>query len=360
MLGGTIAIAKRVTDIQASLEDVPQMLVSETAENRKVVFALRTYGLPTGRVKELFRKCKDELKRKGKSARYVGSEMAPAASVLLHDAGLLDGKHGCELALIAWEEHLWIGRTVAAQDVEEYVKRDMRKPVRDTRVGLLPPKLAQVLLNFGQWLVLGSLPPEERMKASKKPLTVLDPFCGTGVIPMECLLREWNVLASDMSLKAVNGTEKNLEWLRKEKKILKKDVPSTVWKQDATKPFELKKEVPDVIVTETSLGTPFDRKPPIKEATKERNDNEKLQAAFLHNIAATLPGTPIVCTWPVWYTSKGTLYLEDIWEALHKAGFQAVLPPGVEPDNPKRVSLLYRRPNQYVAREIVFLKPRRK
>jgi hypothetical protein len=39
--------------------------------------------------------------------------------------------------------------------VNAYAKRDMGKPVRDTGVGLLPPKLAQILLNFGSWLVHG-------------------------------------------------------------------------------------------------------------------------------------------------------------------------------------------------------------
>ncbi len=40
---------------------------------------------------------------------------------------------------------------------------------------------------------------------------VFDPFCGTGVIPLEAILRGCNVLASDISLKAVNGTTKNIE-----------------------------------------------------------------------------------------------------------------------------------------------------
>lgn len=359
MLGGTITLAKRISDVKMSLEDVPQMVVNETADVRgKTVFALRTHGLAPIKIHDLYRRSKDALKRKGKPSRYVGSERAAAAPVLLRDAGLLDGKHGAEIAVIVWKENVWIGRTVAAQDVDSYVKRDMKKPVRDTKTGLLPPKLAQVLLNFGQWMHLSEFSDVEREKARKKPIVVLDPFCGTGVIPMECMLRDWTVLASDKSERAVKGTTKNIEWIRKEYKVLKKDVISQVWKQDATKPFEIKLK-PDVIVTETSLGAPLEKRASIKDAMREMHENERLQIAFIHNVAKSLPDTPIVCTWPVWYVSSGQVRLEKTWEALHEAGYQAILPPGVEPDS-NRVSLLYRRPDQYVGREIVLLRPRKK
>jgi tRNA G10 N-methylase Trm11 len=82
---------------------------------------------------------------------------------------------------------------------------------------------------------------------------------------MECLLRGWHVLACDASQKAVNGCEKNLEWLRKERSILKKNVRSEVWKQNALTPLKLS-ERPDVIVTETTLGPSLEKRAPLKEA----------------------------------------------------------------------------------------------
>jgi len=280
---------------------------------------------------------------------------------MLHQEGLLTGQHGCELTIVMEEGgDLWVGRTVAAQDIDAYSKRDMEKPVRDTTVGLLPPKLAQTLLNFGAYMA-GSIPEKKKDKLTiiDSPLSVLDPFCGTGVIPMECLLLGWPVQASDSSLKAVTGCTKNLEWIRKEMKIAKKDVPSNVWKQDATKPFSLK-DKPQVIVSETTLGTPLASRPTLKDVSSLRSENEKIQAAFLHNVAATLPGVPVVCTWPVWYSSKTPVFLEKIWKAAHDAGFEPVLPPGITPTTEGRLSLLYRRPDQFVGREIVLLKPKKK
>lgn len=350
-LGGTVVIARQVGD-QPTLENVPKILLKEVTEVKgKVTFSLRAFGLPTQELHDLYRACKHALRDKHRPARYVGSEHMPAASVLLLDAGLLDGSHGCELVIVREGDTLWIGRTVAAQDVNAYAKRDMGKPVRDTRVGLLPPKLAQILLNFGHWLVHGHV--------GTNPLTVLDPFCGTGVIPMECLLRRWNVLASDLSLKAANGCEKNLDWLRKEHEILKRDVWSKVWKQDACKPFELK-EKPDVIVTESTLGPTLEKKAALKIASKLKTENEALQEEFLRNVAATLPGVPVVVTWPVWFTSKGRIRLEKVWDKLHEIGFRIVIPAAVDTELTGRPTLLYRRPDQFVGREIVLLQSTKK
>src|SRR3989344_5783631 len=385
-IGGTVVAARAISESTLGLEDVPQMIVNESASIKgKVTFGLRTYGIPRKKVRDLYRLGKDALKKHGRPALYVGTERAPAAAVLLHDAGMLDGSHGCEIFLVsdadaALESELpegsdvWIGRTVFAQDVDAYSKRDMEKPARDTTVGLLPPKLAQILLNFGAWLAkpgsglrtsFGSAqdksdkgkPTKSEIRNSKS-FTILDPFCGTGVIPMEALLRGWNVIASDIMQKAVNACDKNLEWLRKEESILKRDVTSTVFKHDAVKPFDLK-EMPDMIVTETSLGPPLTHRPTIKDAQKLKTENEKLQAGFLKNMAVCFPGVPVVCTWPVWYHSKGQIHLEKIWETLHDIGYHATLPPGIESDVEGRLSLVYRRPDQFVGREIVMLVPKK-
>lgn len=355
-LGGTVILAEQVSTNAVGLENLPKILINEITKKRgKITFGLRTVGVPPKTVRQLYRKCKDALKKDGRASRYVGSDRKPAASVLLHDAGLLDGSQGCELTVIMGEELFWVGKTIAAQDVDAYTKRDMEKPVRDTTVGLLPPKLAQILLNLGLWLAKEN---GCKSAAKKKPdLTVFDPFCGTGVIPMEALLRNWAVLASDKAAKGVTGTSANLDWIRKEEKIMKKDVPSTVWKQDALKPFELK-NLPDVVVTETSLGTPMKNKPTQKDATKERAENEALQAGFLCNAAETLPGVPLVCIWPVWRTKAKSVFLEKIWKVLEELPYEVVLP--VEQEEEGRPTLYYRRPDHFVGREIVLLLPKKK
>ncbi len=352
-LGGTILIAKRITgNSVVTLNDVPALLAAELASVKgKATFSLRLVGIPPREGKELFRACKNGLKKKGVPSRYVGNEREAAKPIVLHDEGLLDPKKGCELTIIREKHDLWIGRTVAAQNVKAYTLRDIGKPVRDTTVGLLPPKLAQILLNFGQYLVTQS----SKLKAQSS--TVFDPFCGTGVIPIECLIRGNTVLASDVSLKAVNGCEKNIEWTRKTYKILKKDTASTVWKQDAMKPFDLSKTIPDVIVTEGSLGPSLSDRPTVKDIEKYMRDSDDLAAGFLQNCRASLPGTPIVMTIPVWYAQKKMMPLKKIATTITECGYRTVMPPHVSGWLPDRLSLLYRRNDQFVGREIVLLMP---
>jgi len=371
ILGGTVVLAQQATEEDLTLDEIHKVLINEIGHKRgKLTFSLRTHGIPRGAISTLYRRCKKALKGCGRPCRYVGSEKKPAPPIVLFETGIIEGKQGCELVILQIGEEesqrLWIGRTVAAQDIDWYSFRDMEKPVRDTTIGLLPPKLAQILLNFGEFLVreTRNQKPETNKQKRQTVLTVFDPFCGTGVIPMEALLRDWPVLASDISKKAVNGCTKNLDWLRKEEKILKKDVTSTVFKHDATKPFELPstalrtgKEPPDVIVTETSLGPPLEGRPPMKVVSKMKTQSEKLQIAFLENAAATLPSVPIVCAWPAWRQKGGWVQLEKMWNVIEKLGYRPCLPPEVELENPKRFSLFYRRKDQFVGREIVLLAP---
>ena len=363
VLGGTVILAERITEADVSMEDIPRLMSGEvTKVKKKVTFGLRCFQVPKASIKDAYRKGKEEMKRQNRSCRYIGNEKKHAAAALLKDAQIITGKKGVELFIVQKANELWVGKTIGVQDIDAYTWRDMEKPVRDTSVGLLPPKLAQMLLNFGGWMVRvesGEYRVEsEKKKRKKKPVyTVLDPFCGTGVILMECLLRGWHVLASDSAIKAVNGTKKNLEWLRKERKILKKDVTENVEKHDALKPFSFK-TLPDVVVTETTLGPPLSKKPTKADVKKFVKESEHLQEAFLKNAAETLPGVPLVCTWPFWRMGNENIRLEKIWKALDAAGYEAVLPEGVDPEESERPSLLYQRKDQFVGREIVLLKPK--
>jgi len=350
--GGIFMLAREIPG-KHKHQDLPALLHAEVAKVKgKMTFSIRAYGVPHHIVHNLYRDCKNYIKKQDMPVRYIGNEHKAPVSVQLHDEGLITGKNGREMVMLGDEESdfLWIGVTIAAQDPDAYTKRDMEKPVRDTRVGLLPPKLAQIMLNLGFWVAKQTDP------SIKKTMIVLDPFCGTGVIPMESLIRNWPILASDASLKAVTGTEKNIEWIRKERKILKRDVPSETWKQDATKAFDLKK-LPNVIVTETSLGPNLTDRPAAKDATKFRSECDDLETAFLQNVAKTLPGVPVVATFPIWYVKAGPIFIEKTYKKLADIGFEPILPSGSVGDSPERTSLIYRRPDQFVGREIVILKP---
>lgn len=351
-LGGTILFAKQLTRDSVDIEDVPQMIYTELKDAKgKATFSLRADGVPPKSFRSLYRDCKNYLKERDIASRYIGNEKKPALPVQLHDNDMLESDNGCEIVMIRHKKDLWIGKTITAQDTKAYSERDVGKPVRDTTVGLLPPKLAQILLNFGMYAL------RESTKKMPKDVVVFDPFCGTGVIPLEAMLQGMQILGSDLSPKAVKDSEKNIEWLRKKYDIKKKDVPSTIWKQDAKKDFTLK-EQPHVIVTETTLGPGLRKRPLVKEAEKIKKDMELLQIGFIENVAQTLPNVPIVMTWPVWYTKAKPVLLEQALKTCDALGYRRILPPGIDPTFKDRTSILYRRKDQFVGREILILLPK--
>jgi len=359
-LGGTILIGKQITENVVDLSDIPKLLAGELkAAKGKVCFALRFAGVPMRQMHDLYRECKNGLKAKGTPSRYIGSAKEAAKAVQYFDEGLLDPTKGAELIVIQNASGLSVYRTTAVQDVKSYTKRDIEKPVRDTTVGLLPPKLAQMLLNFSEFLSM--TPKETKGKNDKKTqesITILDPFCGTGVIPMEAMLRGYSVVASDVMEKAVTGCKKNVEWTYKNFGIAKKDISVTVSKHDATKPFELK-DMPTVIVTEGTLGPALKMRPLLKDVAGFQKKVDTIMSAFIENAAKTLPGVPIVLTLPVWYAQKKLVPLQKTWEMILKNGYTPQLPPMTEPWTEGRFSMLYRRNDQFVGREIVMLKPRK-
>lgn len=113
---------------------------------------------------------------------------------------------GAEICILAGREKIYIAKTLTVQDFEDYGRRDYQRPVRDELAGMIPPKVAQSMLN---------------LSGAKVMDTILDPFCGIGTIVQEGVLIGFRVLGSDISQKAILGSEKNLEWFRHRYKIPK-------------------------------------------------------------------------------------------------------------------------------------------
>ena len=90
-------------------------------------------------------------------------------------------------------------RVIGVQNIDDYTMRDRARPARDAKVGMLPPKLAQILINL-----CGPLPAETRL---------LDPFCGTGVVLQEAALMGYQPYGTDLDARMVEYSRKNLEWL---------------------------------------------------------------------------------------------------------------------------------------------------
>ena len=144
-------------------------------------------------------KLKKILVRHGRSVRVVENKDATLSTATsLHNG--LSGKNDRKIELIKYNSDWY--KVIGIQDIDAYTKRDQARPARDARVGMLPPKLAQILINL-----CGPLPEGSR---------ILDPFCGTGVVLQEALLMGYRAYGTDLSEKMVDYSQKNLKWLLKE------------------------------------------------------------------------------------------------------------------------------------------------
>jgi tRNA G10 N-methylase Trm11 len=235
-LGGTIKIGKIISELKNVNVDSLLPLIPES--DAKIHFGLSTYGCNL-KIGNIGKGLKMKLKSKELKARFVSSKDNPLSSVIVKKNHLLD--KGIEIVVMKDYEKYIIGQTLEVQPFEQMSKLDYGRPARDDESGMIPPKLAQIMINLSETPIDG---------------TVLDPFCGSGTIIQQALLLGYkNVIGSDSSEKAILDSKENLAWLGK--KIEKK----LKYKLFIAKSTNVTKEVEpdsiDAIVTEPYLGPPL-------------------------------------------------------------------------------------------------------
>ena len=165
---------------------------------------------------------KSKLKQNDVSLRLIPNDDTALSSATSHHnkLGLSDNK--VELLIVRSNSgKVVIAESSGAQNITALARRDQNRPKRDAFVGMLPPKLALMMVN----LAAG------RQVASAKDTTLIDPFCGTGVLLQEAALLGFNVYGTDLSDKMVDYTTANLDWLKSSHRI---EFDSLVHQGDAT------------------------------------------------------------------------------------------------------------------------------
>lgn len=304
----------------------------------KITCGLSIYGIAVGpkdimasglRIKKALKKAT------GRSVRLVPNQnelTALSSAQILHNG--LTHQNGAEIVVIGGENKTFICRTVAEQDIIAYSRRDQNRPKRDARVGMLPPKLAQIILNLG----VGQAQP---------PFTVLDPFCGTGVVLQEAALLGYNLYGSDLEQRMIEYTAENLTWLNETHKLPPIDV--TLQTGDATthtwdEPF-------GAVAAEGYLGQPFTgfpSEPKLREVTHTCNQIAK---GFLKNIAPQIAsGTRLCIALPAWLHPNGRIERLKLLDQLSDLGYNRISFAHVSAEE-----LLYYRPDQVVARDLLVI-----
>jgi tRNA G10 N-methylase Trm11 len=233
-----------------------------------------------------------------------------------------------------------IAQSIAVQDIEKYAARDQNRPYRDAKVGMLPPKLAQIIIN----LAVGS---------PRSGLKVYDPFCGTGVILQEALLMGQEAIGSDINPRMMEYSKKNLEWLLAQgSKVCPGGVQTnrlySLSVADATK-IKFDKRV-NSIASEIFLGQPLSIRPSPETLERITKECGEILEKFLENARQQIkPGFRMCLAIPAWKTKNGYSHLITL-DKLPNLGYNRVKFVHVSNEE-----LVYHRPGQIVARELVVL-----
>ncbi|MDP2812513.1 MAG: DNA methyltransferase, partial [bacterium] len=199
ILGGTVKIAKfikKIDDLEELDSRTWQSYLNLDA-NKKTHFGFSLYNDSWKNHKQidlLACELKKNLKGQGYKARYVSSRQKELSSVIVKKNELL----GQELVIIKNDPSFILGITQSVQDFASYSSRDFSRPERDDRSGMLPPKLAQMMINLA---------------GADRNKVILDPFCGSGTVLQEALLLGFKeIYGADISQKAISDSQENINW----------------------------------------------------------------------------------------------------------------------------------------------------
>lgn len=236
-----------------------------------------------------------------------------------------------EFGLFTHRGSLLICERLVQQDVAAWVDRDRHKPYVNKKKGMLPPKLARIIVNLGlhSW--------QSENNSTQAP-TLYDPFCGTGTVLQEAALLGLDHLGSDQDSDSVIGTGVNLTWLRQTYPDL--PTPTQLFTAEAA---HASIALPiDLIVTEPFLGKPF---PQPDQLTNIFNGLERLYlGSFKHWTALFRPNSigVAVMIWPQAQQGSKTFDLSSLLPKITQLGYSPIT---TQP-------WLYHRPQARIQRQI--------
>jgi len=314
-LGGTVKFGE-VFSVESDFasQKVYEYLAERLASGAgKQIFGISSFGARFGTLKTLLIGAKKFLRAQKISTRFINKNFQNLSSAQTEFE--IIKRNGNEI-LVAFDGLRWFfAETKAVQPFASYQFRDYKKPARDARVGMLPPKLAQILINLAA--------------AGDLSKIIYDPFCGTGTVLVEAALMGHEVVGSDIDARICDFARKNLNAF---------NISANIFTHDAVRKASCKF---DVVVTEGTLGPPRREIPSL--AARRRIFAEIAEIyekffswVFIHKVVITLP-----------------VYLE---EGVPKFFASDIILPRIKQLGWRTCGsqkLLYFRPNQIVGREIV-------
>lgn len=343
-IGGAIKAAKFLTilptsdwsDIQKYLEkNIPKHL--ELLPEGKLHLGISVHGLKVSpkKITATGLNIKKVIRSYDRSVRLVpNTEITLSSAQVLHNK--LTGPLGWEFIVAKHGHETILAQTTSVQDIESYTLRDRGRPKRDARVGMLPPKLAQTIIN----IAASQVEPED--------VIVLDPFCGTGVVLQEASLMGYGIYGTDLEPRMIEYTNQNLLWITDHTSLNRDgryfnlevgDATNHIWRHA------------DIVASETYLGRPFTSLPSSELLQKNRQDCDTIIRKFLENIhSQTKSGIRFCLAVPAWFVGSQTYHLKTL-DSLEEIGYNRI-----DFVHAKREDLIYHREGQIVGRELVVIR----
>lgn len=347
-LGGTLKAGRIVATLPrgdwrtSSMKLVKAYTDAWSGVEGKITLGISAYGFDISPrdVQKTGIVLKQKLKKLDVSLRLIPNQEIALNTAASHHNKLGLSSNKVELLVVrARNGKVIIAESTGAQNITALARRDQERPKRDAFVGMLPPKLAQMMINLAT--------PDSANKDSQA-LRILDPFCGTGVIPQEALLLGYDAYGTDLSEKMIAYSQTNLEWLKKTHHI-----DEHTWELKADDAMTARWTQPiDAVACESYLGQPFSAPPSPSKLTEVRGNCNKIITAFLENIGPQLePGTPLCVGVPAWRSTDDSFTHLPLINNLEQLGFTRH-----EFANVRNEELLYARDDQVVARELLVLR----
>lgn len=361
-LGGSVKFCKLLTELDtADWKAIEKFLVqvspghSERVPEGKLLLGLSTVGfnVPLKQMEATGLSIKKVIRKTGRPVRLVPNKASELnAAQVIHNK--LTGPNGWELVFIRDGSKTLVAQTVKVQDIESYTARDRGRPKRDAKVGMLPPKLAQIIINLSAGKLpeetlqnICDIPADQEIPRIRLEQQLLDPFCGTGVLLQEAALMGYDIYGTDLEQRMIDYSEKNLAWLGERQPLA--PVCCRLEQGDATS-YQWKEPI-DIVAAETYLGRPFTSAPDPETLAQTVSDCNLILKKFLKNAAEQIkPGTRLCLAVPAWQTKRGEFKHLPLIDQISDLGYNRVSFEHIRDEQ-----LLYYREDQVVARQLLVI-----
>jgi len=325
-LGGTIRMGEIIATVDESeiFSVLTHQIQSQKTEG-KIHLGMTGFGVKKTFVADLLLQIKQTLKNQNRNVRLLNPSGVPLDSGKIFGEKLLK-KNGFEFLLWKKSGKFFVAQTIANQNLWNYTIRDREKPFRDAYMGMLPPKLAQILINL-------SSPSDDDV--------IYDPFCGSGTVNIEAVLNNFYTKGSDLSTNFIKGARSNAKSISDRFRLPLDFFSFSV--ADATK-ISWSSEKKGVVCSEGFLGKNFSHPPSSAEIFAEKKSIQSLLTAFFQNLDPSIVPRVVICL-PAWKKPSG---YDSIFVSLASRikNYQPILLWK------EKKSLFYDRPGQFVAREV--------